>query len=93
MTGQYLYDRQGSRRPQQWPSRFFEAKNSNGIIDVGYNKSTSELDIRFRGLEVRRYVDVPETVFLELRKAWSTARYFHDNIRLKYTSNKINFSF
>ena len=90
MSNQEPHHRQWSRHCQQQPRRFFEATNSNGIIDVGYNGSTLELDIRFRGLIVRRYVDVTEIVFLELKNARSTAKYFHANIRLKHASSEVD---
>ena len=93
MSDQYPHHRQWSRHHQQWPRRFFEASNSNRIIDVVYDRNASELDIRFRGLTMRRYVDIPETVFLELRKAFSTADYFNANIRLKYKSSEVNCAF
>jgi hypothetical protein len=69
------------------PFQIVEAKNSNGIISVGYNPTTSELEVRFRGLWYRRYAGVPGQVFESLKKARSTAKFLYDNINGKYVSS------
>ena len=48
---------------------------------VSYDFDKQLLDISFRDGALRHYVGVPSTIFFSLVNAYSTDRYFNENIR------------
>ena len=71
------------------PVPMFPVSSSN-IAFIGYDDETQELYIRFHNDNVYKYSDVPELVFNELRNNTSVGKYYLNNIKGKYESNKIN---
>jgi len=54
---------------------------SSNLASVGYDISTSVLEIEFRNGNVYQYYGVPAQVYEELMNAGSKGSYFHRNIR------------
>ncbi|MDP3919454.1 MAG: KTSC domain-containing protein [Candidatus Omnitrophota bacterium] len=66
------------------------AVRSREIAIVGYDEELATLEIAFRRGGVYRYQDVPVEVHRELLKASSIGTYFTDNIKEKYSYEKVN---
>lgn len=62
---------------------------SSNLRSVGYDSSTSTLEIEFNSGGVYQYFDVPESVYSELMEASSKGSYFHENIKDKYRTQRI----
>ena len=62
---------------------------SSNLSALGYNISTSTLEIEFNDGSVYQYSDVPLNVYEELMAAGSHGKYFHANIRNVYPCTKI----
>src|SRR5205085_8638147 len=60
--------------------------NSTAIASVGYSRSLRALEIEFRNGAIYRYLEVAPSVYRDLMKAASKARYYDENIRRKYRS-------
>ncbi len=66
-----------------------QSVESSAITGVGYDPSTSILEIEFKsGGAVWEYYDVPESVYYELMNG-SVGKYFHANIKDQYSGNQI----
>lgn len=66
-----------------------ENVNSEMMISLGYEDSTSTLEIEFKRGEVWQYYDVPESVFQEMKVAESKGRFWHLNIKGQYRENRV----
>lgn len=62
---------------------------SSNISYIGYDYDTQELYITFSKGDTYKYNNVPEQVFKEFLEASSVGKYYINNIRGQYTSNKI----
>lgn len=62
---------------------------SSNISYIGYDYDTQELYITFIKGDTYKYDNVPEQVFKEFLEASSVGKYYINNIRGQYTSNKI----
>ncbi len=62
---------------------------SSNLASVGYEASTSTLEIEFHSGSVYQYYGVPERVFQELVDAPSKGKYFHRNIRNRYSYTQV----
>jgi hypothetical protein len=60
--------------------------NSTALAAVGYSQTRRALEIEFRNGAIYRYLDVPPSVYHDLMRAASKARYYDENIRRKYRS-------
>jgi hypothetical protein len=60
--------------------------DSTALAAVGYSQSLRALEIEFRNGAIYRYLEVPPSVYLDLMRAASKARYYDGNIRRKYRS-------
>ena len=56
---------------------------------VGYEESTSLLEVEFHSGEIYRYFDVPARLLLELLEAESIGRFFNAHIRSKFKFEKV----
>ncbi|MEY2498397.1 MAG: hypothetical protein QOD12_1953 [Verrucomicrobiota bacterium] len=63
-----------------------EAVESTAIASIGYSKRLRALEIEFRNGAIYRYLEVAPSIYLDLMKAKSKARFYDDNIRKKYRS-------
>lgn len=59
---------------------------STALGAAGYSKRLRALEIEFRHGAIYRYLDVELSVYQELMRAPSKARYYDENIRRKYRS-------
>ena len=64
-----------------------EYVNSSMITGIGYDASTSILEVEFKDGAVWDYADVPEYLWHEFREAESKGKFFLQNIREQYTPN------
>lgn len=63
---------------------------SSMIISIGYDFSQAVLEVEFKSnRQVWQYYDVPEYTWYEFEAASSIGKFFHANIRGKYTENRI----
>lgn len=63
---------------------------SSDIASIGYDAEAQTLEIEFHSGGIYQYFEVPESVYDELMNASSHGIYFHENIKDKYESSKIN---
>jgi hypothetical protein len=59
---------------------------SSAIAKIGYSKRRHILEIEFVNGAIYRYLDVPPSVYRELKLADSKARFYDANIRRHYHS-------
>jgi hypothetical protein len=62
---------------------------STALAAVGYSKRLRALEIEFRNGAVYRYLDVAPDVYDALVNARSKARFYDENIRHKYRSQRV----
>lgn len=62
---------------------------SSNLSSVGYDSSSSTLDIEFQEGAVYQYYDVPESVFRGLMAAPSKGKYFHQHIRDRFSYKQL----
>jgi hypothetical protein len=60
--------------------------DSSAITSVGYSKRLHALEIEFVNGAIYRYLDVPSSLYRDLIKANSKARFYDKNIRGRYHS-------
>jgi KTSC domain-containing protein len=58
--------------------------NSSALVSVGYDHDRLVLETELTSGAVYQYLDVPESVFLELMSADSLGKYYNKNIRNNY---------
>ena len=58
--------------------------SSSNIAEVGYDATSSTLELLFTNGRVYQYFDVPESVHQALMNAASVGQYFHAEIRGVY---------
>src|SRR5437773_8765092 len=81
-----------SSRSTRWPvtSRIpRESVDSNVIASIGYSKRRHILEIEFVNGAVYRYLEVSPSVYRDLMKAESKARYYVTNIKGSYPSVRV----
>ena len=67
-----------------------EIINSEAIHSIGYDADNSILEIEFKkGGVVWQYMDFPEVLWYEFYHTESKGRYFHANIKGKYTEVRV----
>lgn len=67
----------------------FSNFNSSNIKKIGYQNDAKVLLVTFVSGSVYMYKDVPAEVFEDFVRAQSKGKFFHANIRGKYTTTKI----
>ena len=60
------------------------AVTSSSISEIGYDATSSTLEIMFADSRIYQYFDVPESVYRELLGAGSIGQFFHREIRGTY---------
>jgi hypothetical protein len=60
--------------------------DSSAIASIGYSKRLHALEIEFVNGAIYRYLDVPSSLYRELIKANSKARFYDKHIRGRYRS-------
>ena len=60
--------------------------DSSAIASVGYSKRLHALEIEFVNGAIYRYLDVPSSLYRQLVKSNSRARFYDKNIRGRYRS-------
>jgi KTSC domain-containing protein len=63
-----------------------ESVDSTAIATIGYSKKLRALEIEFVNGAIYRYSEVPNSLYRELTKANSKARFYDKNIRGRYRS-------
>ncbi len=61
---------------------------SSNISSVGYNGMYRTLEIEFKNGNIYRYFEVPENIATKLFEAESIGKFFHKEIKLKYSYYK-----
>ena len=62
---------------------------SSNLSYIGYSNTTKSLRLSFGAKAIYEYTDVPIEKYIELKDAESKGKYFHSNIKNKYTTTKI----
>jgi len=63
--------------------------SSSNLRSVGYNEANQVLEIEFHGGRAYQYFDVPKRIHQGLMNAASHGKYFHRNIKGKYSYDQI----
>lgn len=66
-----------------------EYVSSSMIRSIGYDPLNSTLEVEFTDGVVWQYFDYPESDWYVFKSADSVGKYFHSNIRNKYTGSRI----
>jgi hypothetical protein len=66
-----------------------QSVQSSMIVSIGYESTTSILEIEFNDGPVWQYFDVPESVYYELIGASSIGKYFHRNVKGQYSETRV----
>jgi hypothetical protein len=61
---------------------------SSNIISIGYDSTSSTLEVEFTSSGVYQYFGVPENVYQDLMNASSKGKYFAQNIKNVYPCGK-----
>lgn len=67
----------------------WEAVSSSNVAEIGYDKDTNTLGVRFKNNSEYHYPNVPIAVFTEFQQADSKGRFMNDNIKYTYSYRKI----
>lgn len=67
-----------------------EPVSSSNLRSVGYDDSTSVLEVEFNSGGVYQYYNVPTAVYQGLMNAPSHGRYFHTQIKNAYQYSKVS---
>jgi hypothetical protein len=59
---------------------------SSNIASVGYDEMQEVLQVEFKGGKTYDYFDVPSVVHEEMMSSDSVGKYFHKNVRSKFSS-------
>jgi len=62
--------------------------NSSNIRSIGYDVTSSILEVEFTSNEVYQYFNVPEYLFQQFLNAQSHGQFLNDNIRYNYRYQK-----
>lgn len=62
---------------------------SSNLASVGYDQSSSTLEIEFNSGGVYQYYEVPSHIYDELMNASSLGSYFHHNIKSIYGFSQV----
>jgi hypothetical protein len=63
--------------------------NSGDLKSITYNEETSTLEVEYMNKEIFRYNSVPNDIYKNMLNASSKSRFFDDNIKNAFTSEKI----
>lgn len=63
--------------------------SSSNLSEVGYNKMSYTLTIKFRDGSIYEYYNVPENIYNGLMRASSKGTYAHQKIYKNYRQRKI----
>jgi hypothetical protein len=64
--------------------------NSSSLRSIGYDGSTRTLEVQFATGNVYQYHQVPNEVWLELKRAASIGRFFQANVRDRYETSRVS---
>lgn len=73
-----------------WTSIVWTKVSSSNIQAIRYNPSSGGMQIRFHDSGTYEFYDVPGTVYVGLLAASSKGRFFHNEIRGKFLSSKLD---
>lgn len=63
-------------------------ENSRQIKSVAYETKAKRLHIKFLNNSTYAYLEVPKEVYIEFAKAESAGKFFHAEIKNKFTNTK-----
>ena len=63
---------------------------SSNVAEVGHDEETEVLEVQFKGGAVYQYRGVPRDVFDELVTARSVGRYFNDQVKNVYPTERVS---
>jgi hypothetical protein len=64
-------------------------QNSSNIAEIGYDESTSTLEIMFLNNSIYQYFDVSQQIYQALMQADSQGQYLAQNIKGVYRYSKV----
>lgn len=66
-----------------------DSVNSSMIASIGYETSSSTLEIEFNSGTVWQYFDVPENVYYDMTNSGSLGNFFNTNIKGQYSESRV----
>lgn len=63
--------------------------SSSTVASIGYDKSTSTLEVEFNNGSIYQYYSVPEDTYVALINASSHGKYLNQNIKRQYQCQQI----
>jgi len=63
--------------------------NSGDLKSITYNEETNTLVVEFMNAEILKYNSVPNDIYKNMLNASSKSRFFDENIKNVFTSEKI----
>ena len=66
-----------------------ESVQSSMIASLGYNASTSTLEVEFNSGAVWQYYEVPESVYYDMMNSGSLGKFFYANIKGSYGESQV----
>lgn len=68
---------------------YYSNFESSNIYQIGYESSTSTLEVEFKNRRVYQYFDVPEQIWKQFKMAESKGQFLHYNIKGNYRYSRV----
>ena len=68
---------------------YFTAFESSNIARIGYETSSSTLEVEFKNGGIYHYFDVPEQIWEAFKAASSLGQFLHQNLKGQYRYSKL----
>lgn len=66
-----------------------DSVSSSMMASIGYDASSSILEIEFNGGAVWQYFDVPENVYYDMLNSGSLGKFYNANIKKQYSESQV----
>jgi hypothetical protein len=66
-----------------------ERVSSSSIGSLGYDRSSSTMEVEFKDGRIYQYFDVPEVIFREFLTAPSIGSFFQQNVRGQFVYSRL----
>lgn len=68
---------------------YFSAFDSSNVSKIGYEKSSSTLEVEFKNGGTYHYYDVPEHIWEAFKGANSKGQFIHQNLKGQFRYSKV----
>lgn len=69
--------------------KYFSNFESSNIYKIGYEPSTSTLEVEFQDRSVYQYFDVPEQIWQGFKAADSKGKFLHYNVKGNFRYSRV----